>query len=93
MTDVLDNDYFTFSGTDAIIHFARDNTDEHYPGSIDYIRLYDGVLTSGEVSALAAGGAPPGGPPPVPIPPLVLPLLAIVMLGAGVTRLRQRPSA
>lgn len=46
---------------DDVAHFFQDDTiqdSENSSGSINYIRIYDGVLTNAEVSALEAGGDP-----------------------------------
>lgn len=48
------NDYYVATGTNGILHFFRDNGSENGTGFIDQIRIYDAVLTQGEVTALGA---------------------------------------
>lgn len=60
----------TFSAASAIIRFLNDdfNAGENPAGYLDYIRVYQGVLTDSEVSRLASGESPLGVAPPVPEP-------------------------
>lgn len=48
-----------FSGPDGIARFFRDNNGEASAGFVDFIRLYDRVLTGTEVTSLHGGGTPP----------------------------------
>ncbi len=53
----------TFTGLNNIIHFFKDDVavpGEEASGFLDYVRIYDCVLSAAEVSDLAAGGSPSG---------------------------------
>lgn len=51
----------------AVLHFFMDdevwNLAEASPGVVEYIRIYDGVLTPQQVVDLSEGGPPPGATP------------------------------
>ena len=55
-------------------------------GTLNYLRIYNGALTSSQVSALYTTGAPS----PVPEPAATATLLALGMLGAAFGRRRWR---
>jgi fibronectin type 3 domain-containing protein len=61
------SNYAVFSGTNNIIHFFQDDNTtgqrEASDGSVDFIRIYDGPLSSGDVAALSNTDvlAPPAG--------------------------------
>ena len=52
------------NATNNVVHFFLDDFinlgNESGPGVVDYIRIYDGALSSAEVLSLSQGGTPPG---------------------------------
>ncbi len=85
----------TFTGANNIIHFLRDDSavgGENASGFLDLVRLYDGVLTSAEVTDLFNGGVPPGLPGPSAVPePATVFLVSLGLLGVGVVARRRQP--
>lgn len=56
--------YAVASAPEAVLHFFMDDErskTEASAGIVDYIRIYDGVLSAEQVSDLAGGGPPPEG--------------------------------
>lgn len=56
--DTTGHDFGVFSGPDGIARFFRDNGSEASSGFVDFIRIYDRVLTTAEVGQLYGGGTP-----------------------------------
>jgi hypothetical protein len=56
--DASGHDFAVFGGPGGIARFFRDNTTEASSGFVDFIRLYDRVLTGTEVTALYGSGTP-----------------------------------
>ena len=60
-------------------------------GFVDRVRIYSGVLSSSEVSALAAGGNPPGLPlAAVPEPASLLAWSGLSLIGLALRAVRRR---
>ena len=76
-----------------ILHFFVDDTvtgqSEAQPGSVDFIRIYDGALTGSEVEILAEGGDLELPPPPSAPEPTTLLLLGLGLAGLGFARKRR----
>ena len=53
-----DDDAGVFSGPNGIIHFLIDDGGEHPSGFLDYIRIYDGPLSSFKVGAIHDASSP-----------------------------------
>jgi hypothetical protein len=62
------SDLAVITATNQMLTFFADDTDqlgnEAASGTVNYIRIYNGALTAGEVSALYANGAPSAVPEP-----------------------------
>lgn len=56
--DTTSASFGVFSGPDGIARFFRDDGVEASSGFVDFIRLYDRVLTTDEVGRLYGGGTP-----------------------------------
>lgn len=86
LTDVSADTITQSQATGNVIHFFEDDASEVAPGSIEYLRLYNGVLSVGEVSALYESRDEPLNVSAVPVP-AALPLFAAAL---GLTGLRRR---
>lgn len=94
-SDTTGHDFGLLSGPDGLVRFFRDDTTEASAGFVDFIRLYDRVLTDAEVAALYGGGMPLRqfeAPPVTGVPePASWAMLILGFGGIGAALRRRRP--